>query len=223
MWNHLLNPNFSSRSPRLSTLSRNCPFRKRIILSRRHISNFISIATEAYLGAAPLVSSKEILASAASIMAIEARQSSFTNSVLGINAFSSAFETPLSIEQVVSLVAPFIASLPSGTVLDALGFNTQAFAAAQIEITAFVEVQISSTLFFSYVGGAPVVAPQGVSQLYCAYSVGSNTFYTEFQPGAGCQVSPQIISGSVVTVQVTVEESISASSVLSAPQFITCV
>lgn len=156
-------------------------------------------------------------------MIIEARQSSFTNSVLGLNAFSSAFETALSIEQVVSLVAPFIASVPSGTVLDALGFNSQSFAVASIEVQAFVQVQIGSMFNFNYVGGSTIEPPSGVSQLFCAWSVGSSTFYTQFNPGQGCQVSPQIISGSVVNVQVTVAESIDISNVLSAPQFVTCI
>jgi Ferritin-like domain len=186
-------------------------------------TNVYSLATEAYLGAAPFVTSSEILGAAASIMAIEARQSSFTNSVLGINAFSSAFETSLSIEQVVSLVAPSIVSIPPGTILEALGFDVESFAVAPIEVTAFVQVEISSTFLFSYAGGAPIVPPEGVSKLFCAYSVGLNTFFTEFTPGTGCEVSPQIISGSVVNVQITVAESTSIGDLLTAPQFITCV
>jgi hypothetical protein len=67
------------------------------------------------------------------------------------------------------------------------------------------------------------VPPPGVNQLFCAFSVGSSTFFTQFVPGQGCQVSPQIISGSVVNIEVTVAESITANNVISAPQFITCV
>jgi hypothetical protein len=156
-------------------------------------------------------------------MAVEARQSSFVNSVLGINAFSSAFETPLSIEQVVSIVAPFIASVPSGTILEALGFNTQAFAVPPIQVSAFEQVSVKATFLFTYVGGGQIVPPSGVNQLFCAYSVGSNTFYTQFTPGTGCGVSSDIIVGSVVFVQITVEQSVSISSQLSAGQFITIV
>ena len=156
-------------------------------------------------------------------MVVEGRQSAFVNDVLGFNAFSDAFETPLSIQQVVSLVAPSIVSLPSGTVLDALGFNSQAFAVASIDVKAFSQVQISSMLNFNYAGGAPIVPPPGVSQLFCAWSVGSSTFFTPYNPGQGCQVSSQITSGSFVTLQVTVEESISFSSVVSASQFVTVI
>lgn len=156
-------------------------------------------------------------------MAVEARQSSFVNSVLGINAFSSAFETPLSIEQVVSIVTPFIASVPSGTVLEALGFNTQAFAVPPIQVSAFQQVSIQSTFLFSYSGGGQIVPPSGVNQLFCAFSVGSSTFYTQFTPGTGCGISSNIVIGSVVFIQITVEQSTAFSSQLSAGQFITIV
>jgi hypothetical protein len=182
----------------------------------------ISIATEAYLGAAPFISSSQILGSAASIMVVEGRQSAFVNDVLGFNAFSDAFETSLSIEQVVSLVAPSIVSLPSGTVLDALGFNTQAFALPSVDIKAFSQVQINSMFNFNYVGGQQITPPSGVNQLYCAWSFGSNTFYTSFNPGQGCQVSSQITSGTLVTLEITVSESLSISDLLTAPQFVTC-
>jgi len=155
-------------------------------------------------------------------MVVEGRQSAFVNDVLGSNAFSDAFETALSIEQVVSLVAPFIVSVPSGTILQALGFDSSAFAMSSLDIQAFVQVQISSMFNFNYVGGQQIVPPSGVSQLFCSWSFGSSTFYTPFNPGQGCQVSPQIISGSLVTLQVTVAESTSLSDFFSAPQFVTC-
>lgn len=169
-----------------------------------------------------MISSKDILGSAASIMCIEARQSSFTNSVLGRNGFSSAFDTSLSIEQVVSLVAPSISSLPSGTVLDALGFNTQSFVLQQTSITAFQEVSVSSDLQFSYLGGGEIAPPSGINQLYCAYTVGSNSFYTPYSSG-GCPMSQSLEVGNVVVVQITISESIDISECLTAPQFVTVI
>ena len=115
-------------------------------------------------------------------MATEARQSSFVNSVLGDNAFTSAFETPLSIEQVVTLIAPAIAELPQGTVLDALGFNPSSFGLEEISISSFQQVSIGDTLNFSYLGGDEIAPPSGENQLYCSYSVGSNTYYEQFIP-----------------------------------------
>lgn len=141
---------------------------------------------------------------------------------MGINAFSSAFETPLSIEQVVSIVTPFIVSVPSGTVLEALGFNTQAFAVPPIQVSAFQQVSIQSTFSFTYVGGGQIVPPSGVNQLFCAFSLGSNTFYTPFSNG-GCGISNNILVGSVVFVQITVAQSNTFSNQFTAGQFITIV
>ena len=142
---------------------------------------------------------------------------------MGINAFSSAFETPLSIEQVVSIVTPFIATVPSGTVLEALGFNTQAFAVPPIQVSAFQQVSSKSSFLFSYAGGAQIVPPSGVNQLFCAFGVGSNTFYTPFTPSTGCSISNNIIVGSVVFIQITVSQSSTFSNQLTAGQFITIV
>ena len=153
-------------------------------------------------------------------MATEARQSSFVNSVLGLNAFTSAFETPLSIEQVVTLIAPAIAELPQGTVLDALGFNPSSFGLEQISVSSFEQVSIGETLNFSYLGGDQIMPPSGVDKLYCAYSVGSNTYYEQYTPSHGCQVSNSLSRGNVVVIQVTVSESIDISNCVSAPQFI---
>ena len=153
-------------------------------------------------------------------MAVEARQSSFVNSVLGDNAFTSAFETPLSIEQVVTLVAPAIADLPGGTILEALGFNPSSFGLQQISISSFQQVSIEVTLNFSYLGGDQIVPPSGHDNVFCAYSVGSNTFYEEFVPSHGCKVSNSLSKGNVVIVQVTISESISISECISSPQFI---
>lgn len=178
------------------------------------------IATDAYLGAAPLIKDKNILAAAASIMCVEARQSSFVNLLLGVNAFS-VFETPLSIEQVISLVAPSIAEIPSGTILQVLGFDTSAFALETINVTVFVDVSIGSIINPSYSSGSQIEVPPGESQLYCAFTSGLNTTYSQFTPGQGCSVPNSISSGNLAFVEITVSESIDVSSLLSAGQFVT--
>jgi hypothetical protein len=182
-----------------------------------------SLATGAYLGAAPLVSSKDILGSAASIMATEARQSSFTNSVLGNNAFSSAFETSISIEQVVTIVTPFIADLPQGTVLDALGFNSQQLGFQDISLSPFQEVSSNDKLNFSYQGGQEITPPSGQDNLYCAFTYGGSSYYTQFVPSQGCDIDQSLSVGSVALVQITVSESIDISEVVSGSQFITII
>jgi len=153
-------------------------------------------------------------------MSIEARQSSFVNEVLGLPGFYSAFETPLSIEEVVTIVAQFISFVPDGTILQALGLSSQYFGLPSISVSAFQQVSIQSYFQFSYEGGEQIEYPSGYGRLYCAYSFGENTYYTEFAPGRGCQVSQQLEVGVVAVVQITVSESIELSECVTAPQYI---
>jgi len=153
-------------------------------------------------------------------MCTEARQSSFVNSVLGYPPFSSAFETPLSIEQVVTLVAPFIVSIPSGTILQELGFNTDSFALPPTSVSPFQECSHNDNLSFQYFGGQDISPPEGCDQLYCGFSSGGNSYFTPFDSQRGCGISSSVEVGTVVLIQVTVSESIDISECLSAPQFI---
>lgn len=154
-------------------------------------------------------------------MCVEALQASFSNSVLGQNAFTSAFETSLSIEQVVTLVAPSISSLPSGTILDVLGFSSSSFALQETSISSFQEVSCASNFQFMYGGNSMITPPEGCDQLYCAFTMGANTYYTEFDSNNGCPISNSLVSGNVVVIQITISESIDISQCLTAPQFIT--
>ncbi len=78
----------------------------------------------AYLGATPAIFDKGYLANAASIGLIEARHAGFLNSLtsrpMTENVFGveSSFERPLTVQEVVSLAGPFIASLNGGPQLD---------------------------------------------------------------------------------------------------------
>ena len=152
-------------------------------------------------------------------MAIEARQSSFVNGVLGVNTFTSAFETPLSVEQVVTLIAPNIADPGRGTVLDSLGFNPDKIGLQQISISSFEEVSVEQTIKISFSGGDKI-SPEGADQLFCSYSAGGKTVYEKFDSSNGCKVSKSLERGNVVVLQITVSESIALSECVSAPQFI---
>lgn len=94
----------------------------------------------AYLGAAPVIFSRQILAAAGSIALIEARHAGWLNTLvndrLTTNVFGQeqSFERPLTIEEVVSLASPFIASLNGGP---ALTFSTTPSAANDIAILNF--------------------------------------------------------------------------------------
>lgn len=76
---------------------------------------FENVGVGAYLGAAPSISSKDILKSAAAIMDVEARHAGFLDVLLGAPISpDGAFQKPLTQSQVVTAVSPFVASVNGG-------------------------------------------------------------------------------------------------------------
>ena len=70
-----------------------------------------NLGAAAYLGAAPLIESEEILAAALSIHTVEARHASALNLLLGMPITpDGAFAKPASPEEVLPEVMPFIVS-----------------------------------------------------------------------------------------------------------------
>ena len=94
----------------------------------------------AYLGAAPAILNRQILASAGSIALIEARHAGWLNSLVNVPITTNvmgqeqSFETPLAPSQVVQLASPFIASLNGGPPLD---YSSTPSAANDIAILNF--------------------------------------------------------------------------------------
>ncbi|KAF8954007.1 ferritin-like domain-containing protein [Flammula alnicola] len=72
------------------------------------------VGTSAYTGAAQLITNKDYLTAAASVLATEARHASWVASAVNKFAgWSGAFDVPLSLNQVYTLAAGFITSCPS--------------------------------------------------------------------------------------------------------------
>ena len=64
----------------------------------------------AYDGAAQFITDAELLTAAGSIVAVEARHASYLNLLTGQVPFPAAFETPLTMDEVLEIAGPFIAS-----------------------------------------------------------------------------------------------------------------
>ncbi len=64
----------------------------------------------AYDGAAQLITDPELLTAAGSIVAVEARHASYLNLLTGEIPFPAAFETPLTMDEVLKIAGPFIVS-----------------------------------------------------------------------------------------------------------------
>lgn len=70
------------------------------------------VGVSAYTGAAADIMSKDYLTAAASILAVEARHSSYFRSSLKQAPFAQPFDTPLTINEIYTLAAAFITSCP---------------------------------------------------------------------------------------------------------------
>jgi hypothetical protein len=81
---------------------------------------FENTGVGAYLGAAPVIFSRQILAAAGSIALIEARHAGYLNvlfndiETMNVLGDDQSFETPLTQKQVVDLVTPFVQDLNGG-------------------------------------------------------------------------------------------------------------
>ena len=64
----------------------------------------------AYDGAGQFITDPELLTAAGSIVAVEARHASYLNLLTGEIPFPAAFETPLTMDEVLEIAGPFIAS-----------------------------------------------------------------------------------------------------------------
>ncbi|KAI0059286.1 hypothetical protein BV25DRAFT_1136796 [Artomyces pyxidatus] len=88
---------------------------------KNNVSTFIAISdmletvgTSAYSGSAHYLQNKDLLTTAGAILAVEARQSTWiNNAVRGGNPWSTAYDTPLDLNQVFTLASSVIVSCPA--------------------------------------------------------------------------------------------------------------
>lgn len=146
-----------------------------------------NVGVSAYLGAAPILSDPSILATAGSILTIEARHQSFIRVASGIAAVPQPFDTPLGPKAVFSLAAPFIQSCPAGSNLVLTAFPALSMTSpAATDVNALVAdatltLQSDAAAQATFCGFTNANAPGG-------------TAFTAFTASTGCKV-PQNLGG----------------------------
>ncbi|KAH9865740.1 hypothetical protein J1614_009327 [Plenodomus biglobosus] len=162
-----------------------------------------AVGVSAYLGAAPLVNSSDILAAAASIVTVEARHQAFIRAASGAEPVPAAFDTALQPRAVFTLAAAFIRSCPEGSNL-----NIQPFPSIALQNPEQATVGQALTL-------ADPAQPAGAS--FCAFVAPAGNQFTPITDGS-CMV-PQGLQGEVY-MMITKSEAVTDAEVLAGPSVI---
>ncbi|KAI0260972.1 ferritin-like domain-containing protein [Gloeopeniophorella convolvens] len=121
-----------------------------------------AVGASAYAGAAQYLQNKDFLTTAATILATEARHSSWINTaVRKANPWSTAYETPLDLNQVFTIASAFISSCPSSNTPLPVQANPQ------LSITSPADAQPGQLVTLSYAG-----QPADGTGLYAAFLSG---------------------------------------------------
>lgn len=134
------------------------------------------VGTSAYLGAAGLITSKEYLTVAGSILAVEALHTSTQRSARGLVPFANPYYTPLSPNPVFTLAASFIVSCPSTntplpfSAFPALMSNSGSPLAAGVNAAFSIPEGDAGGKYVTFVSGLAVtsVAVQGTGSSFTA-------------------------------------------------------
>lgn len=162
-----------------------------------------AVGVSAYLGAAPLVNSSDVLTAAATIVTVEARHQAFIRSASGAEPVPAAFDTPLGPRAVFTLAAQFISSCPQGSNL-----NIQAFPSIALQNPE--QAAVGSNLKL-----ADAANPAGAQ--FCAFVAPGGNQFSQIS-GGNCVV-PQNLSGEVY-MMITKSQSVVDTEVLAGPSVI---
>lgn len=162
-----------------------------------------AVGVSAYLGAAPLVNSSDVLIAAATIVTVEARHQAFIRVASGAEAVPAAFDTPLGPRAVFTLAAQFINSCPEGSNL-----NIQSFPAIALQNPE--QATVGQNLKLANPG-----EPAGAQ--FCAFVAPSGNQFAPLTDG-NCVV-PQNLQGEVY-MMITKSQSIADGEVLAGPSVI---
>ncbi|KAL1599602.1 hypothetical protein SLS60_007405 [Paraconiothyrium brasiliense] len=162
-----------------------------------------AVGVSAYLGAAPLVNSSDVLTAAATIVTVEARHQAFIRVASGAEPVPAAFDTPLGPRAVFTLAAQFIQSCPQGSNL-----NIQAFPSIALQNPE--QAAVGSNLKL-----ADAANPAGAQ--FCAFVAPGGNQFSQITDG-NCVV-PQNLSGEVY-MMITKSKAVTDSEVLAGPSVI---
>ena len=160
-----------------------------------------TVGASAYLGQLPLVSGNDYKTAAGSIALVEARHSSFLNTLNKLSGFGNSFETPLGARSVVTLASPFIKSCPF-----------------ELPIKPFNSLKLNKAM--GSVGDELYFDKSNAT--YCSFQSGLSTVWTSVKDNSTCVV-PEGVSGDVF-VHLTSDNSTmltnDTSSVVSGPTIV---
>ncbi|KAF2189610.1 hypothetical protein K469DRAFT_562185 [Zopfia rhizophila CBS 207.26] len=162
-----------------------------------------AVGVSAYLGAAPLINSSDVLSAAASIATVESRHQAFIRIASGAEPVPAAFDTPLGPRAVFTLAAQFIESCPEGSNL-----NIQAFPSIALQNPEQATVGQNLAL-------ADSAQPAGAQ--FCAFVAPGGTQFEPLTDG-NCKV-PQNLQGEVY-MMITKSQSVADAEVLAGPSVI---
>lgn len=162
-----------------------------------------AVGVSAYLGAAPLVNSSDVLSAAGSIVTVEARHQAFIRVASGAEPVPAAFDTALGPKAVFTLAAQFIKSCPEGSNL-----NIQPFPSISLQNAAQATPGQNLKL-------ADAAQPAGAQ--FCAFVAPGGNQFVQLQDG-NCQV-PMGLQGEVY-MMLTKSKSVADTEVLAGPSVI---
>ncbi|BGP42406.1 hypothetical protein JCM10450v2_006500 [Rhodotorula kratochvilovae] len=166
------------------------------------------LGVSAYLGAAGAIENPDYVTAAGSILTVETRHTAFVRFLNNYSPFPQPNDTPLSAQNVVSIVAPFFESCPEGSAPT---------------IKAKPAVNVTSTTFT--LGGTLEITPANLSQvpsdktLYCGFASGLDAAFTTWNDGA-CPIPTENITIGQTYVVVTTGPSLADSYTVAGPAII---
>ncbi|KAK7528667.1 ferritin-like domain-containing protein [Phyllosticta citriasiana] len=169
-----------------------------------------AVGLSAYLGAAPLIQSRDVLSTATTIATIEARHQTLVRVASGAVPVPASFDTPLGPRAVFSLASSFIQACPQGSNLNIQPFPAIQFAAPAPGAGAGAGTQQGNFVKAGDTLSLAAGMPNGGQ--FCAFSSsGGNQFST--LANGNCQV-PQNLVGEVF-VLVTNQQSVADGAVIA--------